>query len=822
MTQAPTARATTTMMTRDGLIALSRRADPWAFLPVIDRAIAQAPKDLGLAMLGVRTLAALGLRTPALERLERCNTEIERIEGGAALRAGVEALPHDLIPLSRRLRMAERNIEALAQRGIDLRDPFERWCSREERWEHLRASGGNVIRRPAGSLDSAEWLWCADVRGGVERFVEESFRTINTDSSPGIVVEGAGPPWLLLALHERTRPNAFGYSPMLRLLQADPEEFFEGAAVADLRACLLDERVRSYFGGDATLRLRDDEMARLDAQQGSIGATANTVRTPLRPGVGAVIRAVTDHQAAEADRLHGLVAGRYAGRDPAWWASRYDEAIRPGADHPLRVLIVSCRYTTWVRHSASSLRDALSRLGCSAELLIEPDTHSYLHRLAFHRAFLRHDPDLIVLINYPRGKLRRSVPENIPFLCWVQDGMPHLFDERTGAAQGGLDFVAGHVYEAMLERFGFRPDRALRLPVAADGETFRPTGFSNSPRPEFDCEIAYVSHHSETPERMLERLIGEDHAGRYEPMLRAIADRLGPLLRSAVTGAFRVPLRRLVEEEVAEHVPGADIEGVVARTFHQFAIPLAERAIRHQTIGWASDIAARRGWRLALYGNGWETHPEFSQHARGSMEHGAALRDCYERAAVQLHASVCNPAHQRVQECALAGGLPLSRITRDALQVEYEVMRLGGKGGIEPAASDDARGLVGFRIQDDPELREVAAQLERLGITMEPGPDPGLLWIERSEWVRRDAATRLPTIDSRTRWLFGDCAACCFTDEAGLERLVERAIADPAWRRATSGAIASRVRERLTIDAIARRALGFVHEGIRADAGVGG
>ena len=803
-----------TSLTRDDLGRLSREAPPWVFLPIIDQAVAQAPGDLGLALLGVRTLAKLGLRTPALERLAALGPALTGAPGAEALQAGVEALPADLVPLSRRLKMAERNIETLAHRGIDLRDDFATWSRQESAWEHLRAAGGNVVRRPAGSMSSLDWLWVGDLHDGMTAFVVKTLDGIDQEQCPQITIEGINPPWLLLAMNERTGPNKFGYAPRLSFLQEDVNEFFEGASITDLRQCLAQPRLRCFIGPDASRRYERDALGRLDQQLGGIGMTSSTVRRKCEPALADVIRSFSDTQKTETDRLHEQVDEIYSPRTLAWWSERFARATAPGSAEPLRVLIPTCRFTTYVQHAARSLRDAMERLGCEVEFLIEADDNASISEWAYLHCFESFRPDLVVLINYTRSGRGRRVPENVPTICWTQDSMGHLFSDRTGAAQGALDFVVGHVYESLLTEFGLRQDRALRFPVVADDRVFEPTEFSIASSQRFDSEIAYVSHHSETPEAMLARLIDEDGQGRNERLLRTLDEQIRALLASANHSAFRQPLRRVVEAEVERAIGGPDIAQIAARTFHQFAIPLAERMIRHEMLRWTMNIAARRGWRLALYGKGWEERPEFGSVAHGPMNHGSALRDCYERSAVQLHASVCNPAHQRVQECALSGGLPLSRITRDALQVEYEIMRLGVMGRIEPCASDEDKGLVGFRIADDPDLLAIAAQLERLGMSMEPGPDPALLWIEQSEWERREAATAIPMIDTRTRWLFGDYSQCAFTDEAGLERLIERAIEQPTWRRSVIDGIASRVRDRLTIDSVAQRMVRFVKDGI--------
>ncbi len=810
--------ARTTSLSIEDLSRLSCEVSSWVFLSIIDRAARKSPDELPIALLGIRTLSALGLRTPALERLEALEVILRGNKDAADLKRCIEALPSDIVPLSRRLKMAKRNLDALGEQGAMLHDRFNAWSADESDWEHLRAKDGNVVRRPAGSIDSLDWLWVGDLRNGMHSIATNALEGIERVSVPQIVVEGVNPPWLLMAMSEQTTRKRFEYSPRLSIIQSDPTELFEGLSVADLRGLLSQPRLHLFVGDDASQRFERDAMSRMDEQLGKIGMTCSTVRTRSEPGLGGVIGRIWDAQRSEMDRLSRCVEAIYEGRDAKAWAARYRDALAPGSDSPLRVLIPSCRFTTYVQHAASSIRSAFERLGCETQLLIEQSDHANLSDHAYQRTLESFRPDLIVMINYTRSGCVQRLPAGAPHVCWIQDGVNHLFDHSTGAALGDLDFVVGHVYSALLTDFGYRSDRAMRFPVVADSEVFKPSGFSINKPARFDSEIAYVSHQSETPERMLGRQI-QEAGGNYEPMLRTIAGRIGVLLRRAGAEGFRQPLWRMVESEVELTHPGAGRNDIAARTFHQFAIPLAERMIRQEMLQWAADICSRRGWKCSIYGNGWEEHPELCNHAMGAVKHGSELRDCYERSIVHLHASVCNPAHQRVQECALSGGAPLSRITRDAMQVEYELIRLGAAGRVDPCARDDANGLIGFRIAENPDLLAIAAQLQRMGMWMEEGPDPSLLWIERSDWDRREAVTEIPRIDTRTRWLFGDCSQCAFTSEEGLERLVERAIERPVWRQRLIDGIAGRVRERITVDRVAERMLGFIHQRLRDSAG---
>jgi len=242
-----------------------------------------------------------------------------------------------------------------------------------------------------------------------------------------------------------------------------------------------------------------------------------------------------------------------------------------------------------------------------------------------------------------------------------------------------------------------------------------------------------------------------------------------------------------------------DVEGAVLRSY---AVPVADRAMRHLAIEWAARAAARRGWRLRLYGRGWERHPALSAYAAGLAEHGEELRACYQCAAVHLHLCLTTLMHQRPMECVLSGGLPIVRPTRDALaplQARAQ-MRIADEG-IAPIGVDAQTGGALYSFADTPEGMRYLSMAQRLG--MAPRRTGIVLTAARLEAMRRRRSVE--PLETDPAWLLGDLPEISFTDGAGLERLVERSIEDPGWRAAVSEGIAGRVRERLTHTALAGR-----------------
>jgi len=487
--------------------------------------------------------------------------------------------------------------------------------------------------------------------------------------------------------------------------------------------------------------------------------------------------------------------------------------VGAGAGGGLRILIPTCRYTTFLHHAAADLAEAFGRLGHRAEVLMEADGHSQMSSVAYLEAMERVDPDVVVFVNYTRAQMAGLLPAGQPVVCWVQDMMPHLFTAESGASQGPMDFIAGHCGEELFTRFGYSRERAIGCPVVASDRKFHAGAVGEELRERFACEIACVTHHSETVEAMHGRLRREiasdaDAAGTMEELLPVCVDVAARAHDLNVWSVLRHEVRRVLARR--HRLAGnADVEGAF---FRNYAMPVADRAFRHLAIGWAAEIAERRGWRLRLYGKGWEKHPEFARFAGGLTEHGEELRACYQMAAVHLHLCLSTLMHQRPMECVLSGGLPIVRPTRDALTGLHVRANLACvANGAEPIGIDPGTGVPMCSFADSAEGMRYLSMLGRLGMEMRLG---GTL-MRRARAENGDRRAAINPIETDPTWLYGDLPEVCFRGAEEMERLVERAIERADWRAAVSAGIAGRVRERLTHTALARRMLGVVGDRAR-------
>lgn len=788
-------QSTRKTFTYNDLLAMGRAGRPWEFLAVMQAG--GWPGDAALLFLVSANFARLGLRTLALETLSALGPSAQAHADVVALRASIEALPTDGIPWARRMHTLETNLAALATRGIDLSMHMDAWRAAAQGLDLFAAADGNVVWRRRDTPGPKGCGPLSDDLGSARALVAAEGR-LRAGYTPPVYLEGASPPWLLQEVARATERRANGFCGRVVLVQADPVEFLHGLSVVDLSERLREERVDALVGPDATQRLAALQRARLGEKLDGLCLRLPATLTKAAPPLEEVLRVVLGEQDAEAKRLVKVGEALYRGRDSAWWAERFS-----GRGGPLRVLIPSCRCTTFVRHSAMDLAAAFRRAGHQAQVLLESADWAQFSTVDYLRAFERLEPDLVVLINYPRAMMGAATPPGVPYICWVQDAMPHLFDARMGMAQGPLDFVIGHVFPELFAKYGYPIEGAMPAAVVADTGKFHPGPVAPALASRLECELAFVSHHGETPDAMHARLSREL---ARDARVQAAMDRIFPLLGGVLDDARddlpSAAIRRIVEDGFPDAPP--QTRELLQR---HYAVPLADRIMRHQTLAWASELADEKGWRLHVYGRGWERHPTLSRHARGELTHDEELRGAYIHARLHLHTSLCSMVHQRVLECALSGGLCLARFTSEALvparhRLRRELLRN------EPDLRDPQNRRVGYLVERHPPARDLVDLLARMGRAWnEP-----VVWIAESRIPLYGPLGRIMDVDNDASFLFPDLASMSFATRDQFRAVCTRAVEDDAWRERASGAIAARVRQRMTHDALVPRLIELVRD----------
>lgn len=793
---APTApRTRPSPVERDALLRLAE-GTPWAFLTPASNHLQSSPDDHEVRLLVALHLTELRLRTPALEHLEALPDTIRDTPEATQIAAAARRLQADEISVQTRVATCRRNLDALADRAGPLRYAFDAWASAQGAGSRVfRARDGNIVRRSA----VGQWSF-HDARAEAAAALPTASDAADT---PPLLIACTDTPWLLERALRAAPETPNGYAAQILLAQPDPRVILDALSLIDLGAALASPRVRVFTGDGADDDLRAHLSARLETRlpPGAIGDAP-----------ASIVSLVADMHALQQRELRAVrerVEDRYAPRGRAWWAERF--AARN--ERPLRVMVATCRYSSFVRHSAQDIVGAVEAAGHRATLLQEPDQHSLLTSLAYWRAVDELEPDLVVVINYPRASLRGCFPENLPYACWVQDALSHLFTRELGGAQGELDFLVGHLHPSLFEKFGYPRSRAIRSPVLASSRKFHPAPVAPDARQRFECEVAYVGHQSESPERLRERLLREAPPGPLRSAIERVCAGVPTIIDDALERSPQGGLDALTRASLRESLGSEPDEAGVSLLHTRCTQPFADRVFRHQALAWAADIAERRGWRFRIYGRGWESHQRLRPFARPAIEHGEDLRACYQSAGAHLHISINTLAHQRVFECALSGGLPVCRMHRDELSsTETWCAReclARGECWLHwlPIGADL------FPVAWNPWLMRLTLLRQRLGVEARPN-----LAIDAAYRARALSDAVVPRA-MQADYFLTDIPSLTFWSSETLEAVLTRAIERPAWRDNASRSIAGRVRDDLTYESVLPRMLASIAGKLAGDEG---
>lgn len=802
------------------LLALGRGSDSWAFLaravPALDPTADCEPASPGLALLAASHLAKLGLRACALEQLSRLPESIRATAQVQALCAAVGSLKDDEI--SQSPRWLESNLRALGERLVGLDATAPRSVQRA-----FVASDGNVI-----TLDGGCWDSFADSKALAVRALADHRATWREQPQAALFIAGCRTPWLFMSASEARPREKLGYRAPICIVEPDTDAFLGAISMSDCSEQLRDDHIRAFVGPNAVELFAAYLRTRIDLRiSGTVAHEAGTPTSIFHAVAGSVSEVLAAQQ-AELPRLEQALRALYAERDLRWWTARLRES-------PLRILIPTTRYSTFIQHSSRDIAGAFEALGHEARVLLEPDGTSCFSAGAYLRAVRDFEPDLILCINFPRAALGGFLPRNLPWVCWIQDQMPHLFDERLGRSLGAFDFTVGHIVDALHEHYGYPCESSMLLAVPASERKFHAAPATSAERARFECEVAYVSHQSETPEAQHERIVGELRANPSvdNSLLRAMEP-----LREAVVRHLALPLSTLpfpnmasvVRDSLLESTGAEPSQLVVDLLTSGYAHPLADRMMRHETLAWAGTIAKRRGWRFHLYGRGWESHPTLSEFAKGSLAHDGELRASYQCAGCHLQVTYHTLGHPRLCECILSGGMPLCRFHwGERSMIETTLFKLGWHQGAQFRDRRDGEDVRRSPWTDAPALMKLASVLQGMGVFEDaiaaddaghcagypPGALRGMRW--GALFHPRLVPDRIAPNALAYPFAFemvGEQPEFFFHDQAMLEQRIESVVIPRELRAERIAGARARVENRHTYRAAVARIVDLVRSGL--------
>jgi hypothetical protein len=308
-----------------------------------------------------------------------------------------------------------------------------------------------------------------------------------------------------------------------------------------------------------------------------------------------------------------------------------------GASRPLRIALMTSRYTTVLQFVTRDLAEAFESLGHRCRVLCEARPGEELVSHGVAEDLLDFEPDFLFVIDHIRPEYQGLLPSGLPVITWVLDELPALKDPKLIAQLGPLDLTYG--FNGAIER-GFRElgyPRVGRLPFAVNSARYFPEP------PALDAHgIAFTTHIGQFDRDPAEA------PGLNQRLLARLAALPEILLEM---GKIRPILQELLTELGRRVSPGEE------QTLLYYALQVARQYDRQHV----AERVLDSGLPLEVYGLGWDTLPRFVGRAHPSVAPGAALRQVYRQHRAVLHINRGCNIHPRVLETLASGGLVIAR-----------------------------------------------------------------------------------------------------------------------------------------------------------------
>lgn len=629
----------------------------YEFLAVAEACLSAEPQDHELRLMSVQAYLELGLILPAQELIAAGPWPSELEVSLRQIRTSLEQASSGVVPWSRHAGCYEDNLAALGDRGVDVTAVWGAWSTGHRQFQLLQDKHGVCHIRRRASDGVYRWL----PPFGDHR-AREASHPLPADvkvNMPGpYLFDGVGMGWYFERVYQATLNTFLGYSCALYVVEASPEELAAVLHLHDWSRLLADARVHFFLGEDWVEQLQ----RRFEDEPDLPPPRQVLALRPERPAAGAAeaVRKVVQERDVTVRQSLADLESRYAERDGRYWAQRFSDALA-GRGEPLRILGSVSTHTTFLQYSMRDAQRAFEQLGHRFHLLSERAAYHLVGPLTYHNVIREYEPDLFFCMDHLRPEFGPLIPSNLPVFTWDQDQLPHVFTKENIQRVGPLDFVAGWS-KARCVAAGCNPAQLLYARVPTSPDQFGGRPLTDAERRKYGCDVSYVSHASQTPERFHE----QERARLGHDALRKLLDEMYRLAidvlheHVVMSGALAV---RVVN--TACRGCGIEIRNEELRTWLTgwYLWRLGDRVFRHEALGWVAQWAQRTGRRFRLYGNGWEGHPTLSAFAAGPAQNGRELTCIYRASTVNLQLMPAGFLHQRALDGLAAGGFFLSRAT---------------------------------------------------------------------------------------------------------------------------------------------------------------
>lgn len=334
--------------------------------------------------------------------------------------------------------------------------------------------------------------------------------------------------------------------------------------------------------------------------------------------------------------------------------------LGPNPPRKPRVQVMTSRFTTVLQHEARRITQAFVDMGWDARLLIETQDHHRMMAAGIRSAVQHFLPDFVFTLDHLRHEQGDLLPRSLPYVCWVQDLLPNIISTTAGQKVKDLEWVLTFCKPLLTGRYNYPADRCMDVPIMLASEPRLPQQWVSD-----GFDLAYASNLSQTVEAMVEHTIKtvvEDERQLMARCCNALVEHYAAgnsLPGKPDIGRLIAPVVEAYYRECGKQASGEpQIRALVDILWN----PLNVGLYRQQALRWVAQIAREENLSLAIFGLGWENHPEFSAFARGVLVPGPEMQETIRRTRINLNLEPYACAtHVRLLDGLTSGGFYLLR-----------------------------------------------------------------------------------------------------------------------------------------------------------------
>ncbi len=336
-----------------------------------------------------------------------------------------------------------------------------------------------------------------------------------------------------------------------------------------------------------------------------------------------------------------------------------DKLARLFSDNPPRtprIMLITSRFSTVLQYSTTDAAEGFRELGWNARVMIEPSDYHRDPPQAIRKELHQFKPDLVFKINHLRHEHPDVFPPDVPYICWIQDHLPHLINDDLSDHITTRDYILTDSMPMYTGVYTY----PLRQ-VIDQSKLSRPQMLPKT----WSCDagdLVFTSNASDLPQKIADELVTifQSHSSDL-PLVRDVCNSLIQHYEQGNTIFTRYHLRRFmlsIEKKRQQYI----VNGIVRDRFLSLLFDRLNNLLyRQQTLRWIADVARKHNLIFSLYGMGWENHPDFAPYAKGVLQYGPELEKITRRTKITFQIVPYSALNQRLFDGLLAGGFVLIR-----------------------------------------------------------------------------------------------------------------------------------------------------------------